>query len=212
MLLVEYKTVGVAQENTYAIVNSQKEVLIIDPGAQAEELIQWIDGHQWKPQAILLTHCHFDHIGAIDKIRDYYQIEVYVHELEEAYLSNPLLNLSYGMLGQSVKQRPAENIWYQKDMTDYQINQFKFRIVHLPGHSPGHVVFIFEREGFVIAGDTLFKQSIGRTDLPQGNFEQLIEGIQQQLLSLPETTTIYPGHGSPTTIKAEKQLNPFLIK
>lgn len=210
MLSVYYQTVGLAQENTYVVVNEQNEALIFDPGGEADLLIAWIEENQWQPQAILLTHCHFDHIGAVDKVRERFDINVYVHEIEADYLSSPELNLSYGMLGRSVNQRPADVQWTQADMTTFKLNRFDLTIRHLPGHSPGHVVFIFDKEGFVIAGDTLFERSVGRTDLPGGSFEQLMQGIKTELLALPEETIIYPGHGSPTTIKAEKRFNPFL--
>lgn len=210
MLKVYYQTVGIASENTYAIVNELGQALVIDPGSNASQLVQWIQENNWQPQAILLTHTHFDHIGALDEVRNAFNIEVYVHENEAEYLSNPALNLSMGMGIHQVIAQPAEHLWQPQDMKENQVGAFSFRIAFIPGHSPGHVVYIFENDGFVIAGDTLFKESIGRTDFPLGNYEQLISGIKLHLLNLPDQTIIYPGHGPSTTIKYEKRFNGFL--
>lgn len=208
MLKVYYKTVGVVAENTYVIVNENNEALIIDPGDESDLLIAWIKQNNWQPIAILLTHCHFDHIGAVDALRDGFGIEVYVHQIENEYLTNPHLNLSYSMLGQLISQREADYCWTQADMMEQTIGSFHFRIAYIPGHSPGHVVYIFD--GFVIGGDTLFNRSIGRTDLYLGDYGQLIAGIHQHLLVLPDEYIVYAGHGEPTTIGEERQLNPFL--
>lgn len=210
MLEVHHQVVGVASENTYVVVNEQKEALVIDPGAEPSMLIHWIKSHHWKPQAVLLTHCHFDHIESVDQIRDEFGIEAYVHHIEKDYLTNPNLNLSVGMGVPDVSARPAEHLWLDEDMKQQQIGRFTFRIAHIPGHSPGHVVYIFESQGFVIAGDTLFHGSIGRTDLYLGDYHRLTSGIKNHLYTLPEETIIYPGHGQSTTIKFEKRFNPFV--
>jgi len=209
MLEVFYQTVGIASENTYVVVNEKKEALIIDPGAGAPMLIHWIKSHHWQPQAILLTHCHFDHIESVDELRDAFGIEAYVHHIEADYLSDPNLNLSANMPVQPVAARPAEHVWQAEDMKEQQVGSFHFRVAHIPGHSPGHVVYIFENQKFVIAGDTLFQGSIGRTDLYLGDYHHLINGIKTHLYSLPDDTTIYPGHGQSTTIKFEKRFNPY---
>lgn len=203
------QTVGIANENTYSVVSSQKNALIIDPGAEAKKLIQWIKDNQWTPCAILLTHCHFDHIGALDEIRAEFNIPAYVHPIELNWVSDARLNLSTYMAS-PVEQSPVENTW--DTMGEMTLFDFSFRIEHVPGHSPGHVVYIFENSGFVIAGDTLFRQSIGRTDLPYGNYQQLLSGITQKLLTLPDQTIVYPGHGDSTTIQDEKANNSFLVK
>lgn len=207
MLEVHYQTVGLAAENTFVVVNEKREALIFDPGDESARLIAWVKKNQWQPIAILLTHCHFDHIGAVDAIREEFGIEVYVHEIEKDFLVNPQLNLSYSLLMQSIVQGAAEHVWTQEDMTSQKIGSFEFRIAHVPGHSPGHVVYIFD--GFVIAGDTLFKNSIGRTDFYLGDYHQLIMGIREKLFTLPDDYQVYPGHNEPTTIGEEKQLNPF---
>lgn len=201
---LEITSVG---ENTYALVNENNEALIVDPGGQADRIIAWIDDHVWSPQAVILTHAHLDHIGALDAIRDHYQIEAYVHYLEKDFMENPILNLS-ALMGMRLVQRPCQHHW--QEMGAQTIGNFSFETRHVPGHSPGSVVYIFAEDQFVISGDTVFQGSIGRTDFPGGSYQQLIQGIQTHLLSLPDQFTLYPGHGPATKVGIEKISNPFL--
>ncbi|WP_291292981.1 MBL fold metallo-hydrolase [Enterococcus sp.] len=195
---------GPVQENCY-LVWQDEHLLIIDPGAEAERIIAEIEKTEAKPSAILLTHTHYDHIGAVDQLRDYYTIPVYVSPLEQEWLGDPLKNLSgrHPDLG-GITARPAEYEW---ELKDYQIDGISFRVVATPGHSIGSVSFIFD--DFVVSGDALFKGSIGRTDLPTGNLEQLLTSIQSELFILPNQLAVFPGHGEPTTIENEKRTNPF---
>lgn len=196
---------GPIQENCYLVWNDAGELLIIDPGADASLIQRQIEAIQAKSLAILLTHTHYDHIGAVDELRNVYQIPVYVSPLENAWLSDPVLNLSsrHPELGGLIVQ-PAE---HEFEMTTYELGSIHFKVVPTPGHSHGSVSFIFDT--FVVSGDALFKGSIGRTDLHTGNLEQLLTSIQTQLFVLPDETVVYPGHGEPTTIGWEKQTNPF---
>lgn len=195
---------GPIQENCYIIWNNH-ELLIIDPGADAQLLIQQIEKTNAKPISILLTHTHYDHIGAVDALRDYYLIPVFVSPLENDWLSNPVLNLSsrHPELGGLIV-RPAE---YELELREYQMGTISFRVVPTPGHSHGSVSFIFD--DFVVSGDALFKGSIGRTDLHTGDLEQLLDSIKTQLFTLPDHYQVYPGHGDATTIGFEKVTNPF---
>lgn len=197
---------GAIQENCYLIYN-EKALLIVDPGAEPEKIIQEINRTGTKPAAILLTHTHYDHIGAVDPLRDFYQIPVYVSPLEADWLQDPRMNLSG--LGRhddlnNIIVSPADELF---ELKDYTIGDMRFTVVATPGHSIGSVSFIFD--DFVVSGDALFRGSIGRTDLPTGNLEQLLNSIKTQLFVLPDEFPVYPGHGDATTIQHEKQTNPF---
>ncbi|MGX7108936.1 MBL fold metallo-hydrolase [Facklamia miroungae] len=206
MLEVAMKTVGPMRENVYVVIQSNKEVLIFDPGAEADQLIKWIDGNAWKPTAILQTHCHFDHIGGLDQLREYYKIPVYVHALESDFLEDPTLNLS-SMTMEPISQRKPEHIW--ETMGEVSLGNFKFKVRHTPGHSPGHVIYLFDDDEFAISGDLVFAGSVGRTDLPNANHQQLMESIHHEIMTLPEEFMLYPGHGNPTLLAEELHSNPY---
>ena len=200
--------VGPLQENVYLVFNDAKEALLFDPGAQAEDIIALIEQHKVTPQAILLTHAHWDHIGAVDELRQKYNIPVYVHPKEADFLTNPQRNLS-ARSGQSLTATPAD--FYYEQWGPTRFGSFACSIYEVPGHSPGSTVFVFPQKGVAIVGDTLFANGTGRVDLPgSSTFQQLLAGITEHLLSLPDDTIILPGHGPATTIKAEKAHNPYL--
>lgn len=205
MHVLQLKT-GTIEENCYLVYNDEA-LLIIDPGADAEMIQEQIKKTQQQPVAILLTHTHYDHIGAVEALRNTYDIPVYVSPLEQEWLGDPILNLSG--LGRhddmdNIIVSPAE---YEFEMKQYRLGNMSFEVVPTPGHSAGSVSFIFD--DFVISGDALFKGSIGRTDLYAGNLEQLLYSITTQLFVLPNEFVVYPGHGEPTTIEHEKKTNPF---
>lgn len=203
MIEVKYfVTTGPAEENCYFIFN-EEHLIIVDPGNDAPLIEKFISESGRKPVAILLTHTHYDHIGALEEIRQAYQIPVYVSPAEQSWLGNPMLNLSGP--SQLICQ-PAE---FEFEMKEYTLGGMTFKVVATPGHSPGGVSFVFPSDRFVITGDALFGGSIGRTDLPQGNHEQLLASIQKELFTLPEDYLAYPGHREPTTIGQEKKHNPF---
>ena len=203
---IEQIKTGMIEENCYLVYNDEA-LLIIDPGEDAAKIKTQIEKTQQQPVAILLTHTHYDHIGAVEKLRQFYQIPVYVSPLEQSWLGDPILNLSG--LGRhddiaNIIVSPAE---YEFEMKTYRLGNMTFRVVPTPGHSIGSVSFIFD--DFVVSGDALFKGSIGRTDLYTGNLEQLLHSIQTQLFVLPDEFAVYPGHGDATTIEHEKRTNPF---
>lgn len=199
---------GPLQTNCYLVANDQKNCLIVDPGEEGIKLIQHIEKRKLRPQAILLTHAHFDHIGAVDDLRNKFQIPVYIHKKEQDWLPNPSLNGSqFFMMGQ-VKVKEADFLFESEgEMT---VGDFPFVALETPGHSPGSVSFYFKESGFIVAGDTLFQGSIGRTDLPGGNHEQLLKSIHDKILDLPEETLVLPGHGLTTSVSQEMDSNPFL--
>lgn len=196
---------GPLQENALLIAGTQNQGFLIDPGDDAERLLILVRETGVQVQAILLTHGHFDHIGAVEPLRAALGAPAYLHPADL-----PLYRLGKASAGRwnlpFTQPRDPEHPIAQ-DQT-FTAGDLTLTARELPGHAPGHVVFL--GDGFVVAGDTLFAGGIGRTDLPGGNHSQLIEGIGRELLTLPDDTSVYPGHGGWTTVGREKRSNPFL--
>ncbi|HLR62410.1 MAG TPA: MBL fold metallo-hydrolase [Lentibacillus sp.] len=188
------------------IVHNNTDGLIVDPGGNPEEIINYLAKEKVNPRAILLTHAHFDHIGGVDALRSYYNVDVYLHVNEAEWLENPEYNGSTSFMGSAIATKRAE---HNLDQGRMDIGTITFEVIHTPGHSPGSVSFIFNDRQFVISGDVLFNQGIGRTDLPGGDMNVLEQSIRDSLYQLPESFTVYPGHGPATTIGDEKKHNPF---
>lgn len=199
---------GPLQTNAYLLINDKKECIVFDPGSEGEAFVSYMESQNLKPLAILLTHAHFDHIGAVEEVRNKWSIPVYIHELENDWLESPSLNRSEFFQQGSIKTKKAEHVITEE--RTLVIGDFTFTLLFTPGHSPGSVSYYHEPSGAVFAGDTLFAGSIGRTDLPGGNHATLLASIHDKLLTLPEETVVLPGHGPATTIAAEMDQNPFL--
>jgi glyoxylase-like metal-dependent hydrolase (beta-lactamase superfamily II) len=197
-------------ENTYIVFNENKNAFIIDPGNFSDEeteiLNQFIVDNELKVQNILLTHAHIDHVLGLQKAFDKYIVPILMHELEKEILDrNPMDANRFGFFF-----KPFEGeISYLKENEILKLDEDEFKILHVPGHSPGHIAFHNEAEKFMISGDVLFEGSIGRTDLYKGNSEELLNSIREKLFILEEETKVYNGHGNPTTIGFEKKYNPF---
>ncbi|MEH7390443.1 MBL fold metallo-hydrolase [Bacillus sp. JJ1474] len=200
---------GPLQTNCYILSKENNICLIFDPGEESDKLSSYIQKAKLKPVAIILTHAHFDHIGAVDDIREEYNIPVYIHEKEADWLLDPALNGSsrYEMIP-NISGKPADIIINNEQ--EITIGDFTLQIYETPGHSPGSISIYIKDSGLVVAGDALFYGSIGRTDLPGGNHQQLLNSIHNKLLGLPEETIVLPGHGPATTIGQEMDTNPFL--
>lgn len=209
MLNIRKYALGPVQTNCYIVSNNNHQCLIIDPGEQGKKIISEVQKAKLTPEAILLTHAHFDHIGAVDIVRDAFNIPVYMHKKEQKWLADSSLNGSakYAQLP-DYKIKPADE--FLTPAKEVVVGSFKFQVAHTPGHSPGSISFLFHEDRIAFVGDTLFKRSIGRTDLIGGSTELLLKSIQQQLLVLPEDTIVYPGHDEATTIADEMQHNPYL--
>jgi glyoxylase-like metal-dependent hydrolase (beta-lactamase superfamily II) len=199
---------GPLETNCYVLANDLKEVLIFDPGEEAFEIFDVIEENQYKPLAILLTHAHFDHIGALDEVRDKYNIPVYLHENEKDFLADSTKNGSKLFLRREVFAREADHLISKEGKME--IGNFTLSVFETPGHSPGSVSYYVKDAKSVFSGDALFCQGIGRTDLPGGDHDTLIKSIKSKLFSLPENTRVYSGHGPETSIQYEKKHNPFL--
>jgi len=206
MLQVKCMPLGPLETNCY-IVHDEEEAIIIDPGGEADKVIAFLADERITPRAILLTHAHFDHIGGVDELRTYFNIDVYIHEHEAHWLGDPQLNGSMYFTPDNIIVKPAE---FLLTPGFDSIGPFYFEIVHTPGHSPGSVSFIFHEHSFIISGDVLFNRGIGRTDLPGGDMAALKRSIRQHIYTLNNLFSVYPGHGPKTTIGDEKRLNPFI--
>ncbi|MDC3413397.1 MBL fold metallo-hydrolase [Aquibacillus sp. 3ASR75-11] len=198
-------SLGPLGTNCYLLDDGEQSIMI-DPGGDSEVIVSHMEQLALKPIAILLTHAHFDHIGAVDALKDQFHIPVYINEQESDWLADPMKNGS-GLF--STKEIRANDPDHFLPIGPFQIGTFSLEIRHTPGHSPGSVSFVFPKEKAVISGDALFQRGIGRTDLPGGNTEQLISSIRNELFTLSDDFTIYPGHGPNTTIGEEKKDNPF---
>jgi|SRR5690625_479166 len=199
---VQTLPLGPLQTNCY-ILYKNNEALIIDPGNEAHRVIEFIESQSLIPQAILLTHAHYDHVGAVDEVRKHYQIDVYLHEAEAKWISDPPYNSS----GLFKHTEEPEHILTESDLT---IGDFTFTVIHTPGHSPGSVSFIFHNDKKIFSGDVLFKYGVGRTDLYQSSPQALVHSLREKLYKLPDDFIVYPGHGTTTSIGEEKLNNPYV--
>ncbi|WP_453994997.1 MBL fold metallo-hydrolase [Bacillus nitroreducens] len=200
---------GPLQTNAYILSNTQKDCVIFDPGGDGQKLNTVIRQQGLTPVAILLTHAHFDHIGAIDDVLAQWNIPVYIHEKEKEWLKDPALNGSASFIpGHEILSKVEPTILPKEGV--FSIGEFTFDLFYTPGHSPGSASYYSKEVGVVFSGDALFQGSIGRTDLPGGSHNQLLTSIHEKLLTLPEDTIVLSGHGPETTIEAEMDYNPFL--
>ena len=213
MLKLKSFTFNAFQENTYVVYDEEKKhCLIFDPGCSSsfeeQELQQFIQSQNLIPKHLINTHCHIDHVLGNQFIADSYDLPLECHK-DEISVLNSCLQVSQ-LYGIPYKGSPEISVFHE----DRDVLQFcgsTILVLLTPGHSPGSISFYFEKENFVIGGDVLFQGSIGRTDLPGGNYDTLIRSIKSQLLTLPEETVVYPGHGPSTTIGRERVSNPFLL-
>ena len=196
---------GPIQENAVLIAGIQQEGFLIDPGDDADRLLTLVRGSGVTVRGILLTHAHFDHIGAVQPLREALQVPVWLHPADLPLYRAGAQSAARWNLPFTQPADPDHEITPGQTFT---AGDLTLTAQFLPGHAPGHVVFT--APGLVVAGDTLFRGGIGRTDLPGGNHPQLLAGIREQLLTLPGDTMVYPGHGPRTTIATEIQTNPFL--
>ncbi|UOE38897.1 MBL fold metallo-hydrolase [Chryseobacterium oryzae] len=210
MLNIQAFVFNFASENTYVVYNENKNAWLIDPGNSTQQetdaIEKFISEKQLKIQKILLTHAHIDHILGLQWAVDTYKVPVLMHkEDQEVFDMFQISGMRFGMQLNHIK---AE-IQYIDENSELDFDGEKFKIYHVPGHSPGSVVYHNENGKFIISGDVLFEGSIGRTDLYKGNYGQLIEGIKAKLFVLDGETQVFSGHGNPTSIGFEKQHNPF---
>lgn len=198
--------------NTYVLHDQTNRAVIIDPACSNSDehriLYQYIDNNKLSPEKIINTHGHIDHIVGVEKVKKNYNIPFLIHA-DDNYLLLKAKEMGF-IFGFQVEAIPAASSFLNEgDIIEFGNSSLK--VMHIPGHSPGSIVFYSESDNFVIVGDVLFRGSIGRTDLPLGDYDTLIKGIKDKLLTLPQGTVVYSGHGPTTTIKAEHDTNPFLV-
>jgi hydroxyacylglutathione hydrolase len=201
---------GDFQTNCYVVRadESASDCLVIDPGLDADDLIRFLKDRQLHPVATVLTHGHADHIVGTATLRRHFPgIKVYIHRLDAPMLADPRANLS-AFAGMAFTTEPADVLLEGGD-TVAQAG-IELKVFHTPGHTPGGICLYAQQDALVFVGDTLFADSVGRTDFSGGNMDQLIDSIRTTLLPLPDATAVYPGHGMRTTIGRERRANPFL--
>lgn len=199
--------------NTYVLHDESNECVIIDPACffpnEQEDLLNYITDKKLVVKHVLNTHLHFDHVFGVNFIESQLNVSMEAHKADKFLLDT--MNEQMAMFGFPAGGNFVPTIGKFIDENDIiEFGNQKLSIMHVPGHSPGSIVFYNENNNFIVSGDVLFNGSIGRTDLPQGDFNLLIDGIKTKLLILPGDTIVYPGHGPATSIKGELELNPFL--
>ena len=211
MFQIKAFTFNPVQENTYLLYNEYKECIIIDPGTyfdhEKEELKSFINLNKLVPKILLNTHCHLDHVFGNKFIAEEFKITLNTHPLEKSILEMaPASGLMFDL--------PFDNyqgeVKYLEEGDIVSLRDDQLGVIHAPGHSPGSICFYCAKQHFIIGGDVLFQNSIGRTDLPYGSHEDLIKNIKEKLFTLPDEVIVYSGHGPATTIGEEKRNNPFL--
>ena len=200
--------VGMLQTNCYILVNEDlKEAVVVDPGGDAGRIISHLEVLKVKTAAIFITHGHSDHISALNEVREATGAPVYISREDAPALEDANRNLSF-FVGTAIKCAAPE--YFFEDGKDVQAAGFTFKIYATPGHTKGGVCIHNKENNFVFVGDTVFCESIGRTDLPGGSYRELLESIKSKLLVLDDGVVLLPGHGPKTTVGWERRRNPFL--
>ena len=207
-MILEMLTVGPFQENCYIIGDEEAGVgAIVDPGDEAARITLAVEQTDLEIGSIIVTHAHIDHVGAVAALVDEYACRVLMHAEAEPMLKQLptqaiMMGLRFGKVPKVDHRIGEEEV--------LEVGALRLRALYTPGHAPGHLAFYVEEEGLVLSGDALFAGSVGRVDLPGGSMEVLMRSIEERLMTLPDETTVYPGHGPQTTIGNERASNPFL--
>lgn len=205
-MILETLVVGPLGVNCYIVGDDKtRQVVVIDPGGNAREILDTLRHGRLTPVAIVATHAHFDHLLALDEVRAQTRAPFLLHANEAPVLATATIGAQF--FGFAIPQpAPADRLLHEGD--EVRAGSIALKVLHTPGHSPGGICLL--RDQCVFVGDTLFQGGIGRVDLPGGDYAALMRSIRDKLLTLPDDTAVYPGHGDATTIGEERQLNPFL--
>lgn len=195
-------------ENAYLAWNrGSSEAIAIDPGADVASMISVLDGSALQLQAILLTHAHIDHIEGIAALKRHADVPIYMHPDDAPFYNNA--HAQAAQFGMRVEPLPPVD-QHLRDEQRVNVAGIEFEVRHVPGHCPGHVIFYNAASAVAFVGDVVFQGSIGRTDLPGGNYQRLMQSIRDSVMTLPEGTRLYSGHGPVTTVGEERRFNPFI--
>lgn len=210
---INHYVVGMVQTNCYIVINDEtKECFIVDPGASGKQIAEKLRQDDLVPVAVLLTHGHFDHAASAKTLAKEFDIKIYAHEAEADTLRDPQKNVSWMI---QLKESYDADV-FLKDEEVIKLAGFEIKVLHTPGHTQGGCCYYIAEEAVVFTGDTLFAQSVGRTDFPGGSMSQIVRSIQEKLMTLNEVGNletdimVYPGHNDPTTIETERMENPYL--
>ena len=205
-LLVHQLSVGPLQVNCFVVAcQKTREAMVIDPGGEGPQILHLAESSGYQVKQIVNTHGHFDHIGANQQVKDATGAVLMMHEADLPMLQNARNHAqAYGL---TVSPSPDPDKFLNEGDV-FSVGEQSFSVFHVPGHSPGSICLL--SDGHLFVGDVLFAGSIGRTDLPGGDFDALVEGVREKLFRLPAETIVHPGHGPDTTIGREKQMNPFV--
>jgi glyoxylase-like metal-dependent hydrolase (beta-lactamase superfamily II) len=210
MFTVKAFTFSPVQENTYVLFNETGGAIVIDPGCYFQEerdlLQNFITQNKLEPKLLLNTHCHLDHVFGNKWIHETWGLLLHIHLNEKKVLD---FAPASGLMWNLPFDNYNDELIYLNENETIQLGDDELELIFAPGHSPGHLCFYCRKQGFLIGGDVLFRDSIGRTDLPGGDYETLLSSIQTKLFTLPDATIVYSGHGPATTTGHEKKHNPF---
>jgi glyoxylase-like metal-dependent hydrolase (beta-lactamase superfamily II) len=214
-LMIKTFTLGSYQTNCFVVYpqhsdagEGEQPCWIVDAGVRPQPMLDFIREHSLKPNTLILTHAHVDHIAGVAEIRQAFpELPIWIHESERDFPGDASLNLSIYIDTPTVAPDPSDTLVHGQTL---QLGNLSFEVRHTPGHSPGGITLYCAEQGVAIVGDTLFAGSIGRFDFPTSDGQALIQSIHRELLSLPDDTTIHPGHGPTSTIGQERRSNPYL--
>lgn len=203
--MIKTISVGMMPTNCYVIFDEElKDAMIIDPGYESDKIVEFIKENELRVKYIYLTHCHFDHVLGATWLKDRLNVPVACLDKEEENIKDENVTMGKEILFKAVTVIP-DKVFFEND--EIQVGNLNFKVIHTPGHTSGSSCLY--GEGMLISGDTLFKGTYGRCDLPTGNIQDIMKSIKMKLFELPDSTIVYPGHGETTTIGSEKQSEEF---
>lgn len=207
MIRVEHSVIGMCATNTYYAFNeSTGEGFIVDPAGDVPKIIDRVSKYGFRPNAVVVTHGHFDHVLAMQEVCEHYGIKSYIGAGEKEVLSSPDLNLTASFVG---NPRTFDADVYLADGEEFSVAGYVIKVIETPGHTPGGVCYYIPDEKILFSGDTLFESSVGRTDFPGGSMSAITRSISEKLMVLPDDTRVLPGHMDETDIGSEKKYNPY---